>query len=533
MANRLQLKRGSGAPGNIFYAGEPIFDQTGKILYVGDTGGTGSGVGSSIASAASYSSVLEMLYRASSADSGSIRLYEDTDNGTNYVAIAASATLASNYTLRLPDSAGSAGQVLKTDGSGNLAWVNQTSGYTGWTISDGSTSQALDSGNTLNIISGEGIDAVVSATDNLTISAEAASATNAGIASFKSTDFYFLDTYQVGVVTATSSVKGIASFDATDFTVTSGAVTVNAERIEDIVGAMVTGNTETNIAVTYTDNAGGAGKLDFSVADATASVKGVASFDTGDFVVTSGAVALGSTFVNTVTTDSGALTPSNHSFSLLGGEGIDVTHAGSTITVAGEDATSANKGIASFDSGDFTVTTGNVVLADSANGAVLTINGTTNEVEVSRTNGTVTIGLPNSVSITNDLTVNGNLRVVGTAVTFETETVKVEDRLIELGLVAGATDANTTWDLGVAFNYGDGTAKKSGIFWVDNQYIGIASAISITNDTGTTDADPQISITTFAPLVADGLYLGGFTAGDLAINSANEAVNLVFDGGSY
>lgn len=534
MANRLQLKRGSGAPGSIFYAGEPIFDQTGKILYVGDTGGTGTGAGSSIASAASYASVLEMLYRASSADSGSIRLYEDTDNGTNYVAIAASATLASNYTLRLPNSVGSDGQVLKTDGSGNLSWVSQTAGFSGFTISDGSNTSPITDGNTVTFSSGEGIDAVVTLNgDTVTISGEAASATNAGIASFKSTDFYFLDTYQVGVVTATSSVKGIASFDATDFTVTSGAVTVNAERVEDIVGAMVTGNTETNITVTYTDNAGGAGKLDFSVATATDSVKGVASFDLGDFVVTSGAVALGSTFVNTVTTDSGALTPSNHSFSILGGEGIDVTHAGSTITVAGEDATSANKGIASFDSGDFTVTTGNVVLADSANGAVLTINGTTNEVEVSRTNGTVTIGLPNSVSITNDLTVNGNLRVVGTAVTFETETVKVEDRLIELGLVAGATDASTTWDLGVAFNYGDGTAKKSGIFWVDNQYIGIASAISITNDTGTTDADPQISITTFAPLVADGLYLGGFTAGDLAINSANEAVNLVFDGGSY
>ena len=50
MANRLQLKRGSGAPGNIFYAGEPMYDESGKILYVGDTGGTGTGAGSSIAS---------------------------------------------------------------------------------------------------------------------------------------------------------------------------------------------------------------------------------------------------------------------------------------------------------------------------------------------------------------------------------------------------------------------------------------------------------------------------------------------------
>jgi hypothetical protein len=441
MANRLQLKRGSGAPGSIFYAGEPIYDQSGKTLYVGDIGGTGTGAGSSIASEDSYKSVLEMLYKSSSTDSGSIRLYEDTDNGTNYVAIAASATLASNYTFRLPDTAGSDGQVLKTDGSGNLTWVNQTTGYSGWSISDGSVTESISSGNTLTIVSGEGIDAVVSATDTLTISGE----------------------------------------------------------------------------------------------DATISNKGIASFDAGDFVVTSGAVALGSTFVNTVTTDSGALTPSNHSFSILGGTGMDVTHAGSTITVAGSDAAAdgTTKGIAAFDTDDFDSSSGVITLGNSANGAVLTINGTTNEVEVSRTNGTVTIGLPDDVTIGRDLTVNGNLRVVGTAVTFETEVVNVEDRLIELGLVAGATDSSTTWDLGVVFNYGDGTAKKSGIFWMDNQFVGIASAITIADDTGTTDSTPQVTISTYAPLVASDLYLGGFTSGDLVINSANEAVNLIFDGGTY
>jgi hypothetical protein len=39
------------------------------------------------------------------------------------------------------------------------------------------------------------------------------------------------------------------------------------EEIEDIVGAMVSGNTETGISVTYSDNAGNAGKLDFVVDD--------------------------------------------------------------------------------------------------------------------------------------------------------------------------------------------------------------------------------------------------------------------------
>ena len=93
------------------------------------------------------------------------------------------------------------------------------------TISDGSTTQDLDLGNTLTITSGEGIDAVVSATDTLTISAEE----------------------------ATSSNKGVASFNSIDFTVTSGAVTLNAERVQDIAGAMFSSNTETLITATYQD----------------------------------------------------------------------------------------------------------------------------------------------------------------------------------------------------------------------------------------------------------------------------------------
>lgn len=509
MANRLQIKRGTGAPGSIFYAGEPIYDQTGKILYLGDSGGTGTGAGSSIASYDTYKASLEMLYRASSSGAGAVRFYEDTDNGENYVAIKSPDALSATYTLTLPSDNGDANQVLKTDGDGNLSWATMAvNSFTTISVSGQNNVVADQSGDTLTFAEGEGIDITTDdATDTITIAAELATSTNAGV----------------------------ASFDVTDFTVTAGAVTVNAERIQDIIGDMVSGNTETNISVTYED---GDGTLDFSVATATDTVKGVASFDAGDFVVTSGAVALGATFVNTVTTDSGELTPSSHSFSILGGEGIDVTHAGAVITVAGEDASDTNKGVASFSSDYFTVTSGAVTLKAGAAGIVTSIEGTANEVEVTNNNnGIYTIGLPNDVTIGNDLTVNGNLRVVGTAVTFETQVVKVEDRLIELGLVGGTTDSSTTWDLGVAFNYGDGTAKKSGVFWIDNQYVGFASAISLTNADGDTDADPTITIDTYAPVLAQALYFGGTSDLDNLVmrrnGSVNEAVNLVFDGGSY
>lgn len=74
---------------------------------------------------------------------------------------------------------------------------------------------------------------------------------------------------------------------STDYT---WLVTNRQDNIEDMVGAMVSGNTETNIDVTYVD--GAPGKLNFVVDTATTSGLGVAQFSSDNFDVAAGVVTV-------------------------------------------------------------------------------------------------------------------------------------------------------------------------------------------------------------------------------------------------
>jgi hypothetical protein len=229
-----------------------------------------------------------------------------------------------------------------------------------------------------------------------------------------------------GITITNSDVGNTSTVSITNTGVTAGTygsttaipvISVNAQgQLTTVTTASITtslgiaGDTGTDTIALATDTltfAGGEGidtsinsatnTITIAAEDASTSNKGVASFADADFNVTSGAVELKDTVVKSVTTDSGALTPSTHGFSILGGEGIDVTHSGSTITVAGEDASTSNKGVASFADANFTVTSGAVATKN------ITLGSST------LTNGSTTTSLAGITELTVDnLNLNGN-----------------------------------------------------------------------------------------------------------------------------
>jgi hypothetical protein len=159
---------------------------------------------------------------------------------------------------------------------------------------------------------------------------------------------------------ATISNKGIASFTDADFSVSSGAVALKEERVQDIVGAMVSGNTETGLSVTYKDEDG---TLDFALSnDPTITL-------TGDVTGTATMTNLGNvSLATTVAANSVALgtdTTGNYVSNVTGGTGVTVTHT------AGEGSAP------SVAIGQAVATTDNVTFNNVSAGGTLTATGAT------------------------------------------------------------------------------------------------------------------------------------------------------------
>ena len=111
-------------------------------------------------------------------------------------------------------------------------------------------------------------------------------------------------------------------------------------------------------------------------------------------------------------------------------------------------------------------------------GGSMTVQGTTNEVEVSNTGTTITVGLPNDVTIGNDLVVTGDLTVNGTLTTLSSTEVRVEDKNLLLGDTATPTDVTAN---GGGLTLAGATNKEIAWYsstnsWTFNQSIDIVNS---------------------------------------------------------
>jgi hypothetical protein len=216
---------------------------------------------------------------------------------------------------------------------------------------------------TLTISGGTGLTAVAaSGTSTITVSLDNTAVTTGSYGSSTSIPTFTVD--QQGRLTA----AGSASISTT-LSVAADSGTGN--------GVALASDTLTITGGEGIDTSISGDTVTISAENASDTNKGVATFNTSGFVVTTGDVTLKSNVVQGVTTDSGALTVSGNAISILGGEGMDVTHAGTTITIAGEDATTTNKGVASFNTDNFTVSSGAVSTKNITLGSSTLTNGST------------------------------------------------------------------------------------------------------------------------------------------------------------
>lgn len=258
---------------------------------------------------------------------------------------------------------------------------------------------------------------------------------------------------------------------------------------------------------------------------------------------------------------------------LSGTSGIGITgiSASTTLTENSDDYLPTQKAVKAYvDAVDLTIgTAGDTGTGTVSTSQTLTIAGTANEIETSASGQTITVGLPdavivgtslsaptlrtgtiqssntgstaitivgNDVTIADDLTVGGNLYVNGNTTQVNTASLTVEDRTIQLGIVDGVSPTTaTTWDLGVLFNYYTDSAKQSAVVW-EHADARFKFGSVISDGGGTGDNNPQITVSTFAPIEIGSLWVTDCAGTSQVISctgSTRYLENITIDAGQF
>jgi hypothetical protein len=237
---------GAGTQGNLgdrLFIGEGGVDGQGDANNISVIGGqyftdmldhvAGTLTGSSALIADANLAIDQIIVGNSATVGGTIKLNEGTNNGSAFIGLKAPNTVTTETTFTLPDGDGTAGQFLKTDGSGNLdfATVNQFIDLAGDTGTD-----TYNTAETLTFAGGAGLTQTV--TDNtVTVTATAltnsnlsgsAGITNANLANPTIT----LGSSTLTLGATTTDIAGLTSLVVDDITINGTTIATTASNLD-------------------------------------------------------------------------------------------------------------------------------------------------------------------------------------------------------------------------------------------------------------------------------------------------------------
>ena len=326
------------------------------------------------------------------------------------------------------------------------------------------------------------------------------------------------------------------------------------EVIQDTVGGMVDGNTESNISVLYNDTTG---KINFDIEDYTINLGGDLS---GSLTIYNGTTV--GTLSATIGANSVALgtdTSGDYVGSLAAGTGITVSTTageGLSVTITNSDRGSSQNIFKNVlvgtdtivaDSNDDTLTltagTGISLTASTTTDAVTFTNigvtsltATTTQITVSASTGNVSLSFPNTVTMPGSLVVTGDLTVNGTTTTLNVAELLVEDNVVVLNSNVTGTPSV---DAGIEVERGTYTNAK--IYWNETANKWYLSTPGDSNGAATeaeiaTGGSLNIfasvsdgSVTATADSSNDTLNFAAGTGLTVAVNSTTDTVTYSFD----